>query len=350
MNTVEVKTIPGYRVLIGPGLLEECGRYIQAVHTPCPLALVTDQQVDDRYAPQVTACLEKAGFQVKKFVLPSGEGAKTLENYGRLLHFLAQAKLGRSDLIVTLGGGVVGDLGGFAAATYQRGMAFIQLPTTLLAQVDASVGGKTAVDLPQGKNLVGAFWQPKFVLCDTQCLTSLPRDVWADGAAEAVKSAMIADAQLLENITQGALETQPEAVIARCVQIKADIVAKDEQDHGERQKLNFGHTVAHGIERWSGYRIPHGRAVAIGMAVVTRACVQRGLVSETVWHALEKALDRLELPKDCPAPAKDLAGAAAVDKKRQGDQVTLVLPKQVGMCRLVSIDLAALESFFQDGL
>ncbi|WP_434309661.1 3-dehydroquinate synthase [Hominifimenecus sp. rT4P-3] len=349
MNTVEVKTTSGYRVQIGPGLLGKCGRYILSVHTPCPLVLVTDQHVDSLYASQVTSCLERSGFQVRKFVLPSGEGAKTLENYGHLLQFLAQVGLTRSDLIVTLGGGVVGDLGGFAAATYQRGTAFIQLPTTLLAQVDASVGGKTAVDLPQGKNLAGAFWQPKLVLCDTQCLNSLPRDVWADGAAEAVKSAMIADAGLLEDIAQGALETQPEMVITRCVQIKAAAVEKDEQDHGERQKLNFGHTAAHGIERWSGYSIPHGRAVAIGMAVITRACVQRGLASETVWQALKKALDRLDLPKDCPAPARELAEAAAVDKKRQGGQVTLVLPERIGECRLVPTDLAALEQFFQDG-
>lgn len=350
MKVVEVKTAPGYQVLIGPGLLAQCGRQISKVHPACTAALVTDDKVDGLYAETVVRSLEQAGFRVVKFVLPNGESAKNLENYGRLLSFLAQEQVTRSDLIVTLGGGVVGDLAGFAAASYQRGMAFVQLATTLLAQVDASVGGKTAVDLPEGKNLVGAFWQPKLVLCDTQCLSTLSQEVKADGLGETVKYAMIADRTILDLLAQGGLEREPEEIIARCIQIKADTVAADERDVGERQKLNFGHTVAHGVERWSNYSISHGHAVAMGMAVVTRACVRRGLVSEETWRELERAMDRCGLPKQCPVDAAQLAQAAAADKKRRGGQVTLVLPKQVGECELVPMALTELEGLFRDGL
>lgn len=350
MKVVEVKTAPGYQVLIGPDLLSQCGWRICKVHRPCTAALVTDDVVDGLYAETVTYSLEEAGFRVVKFVLPHGEQSKNLEQYGRLLSFLAQEQVTRSDLIVALGGGVVGDLAGFAAATYLRGMDFVQLATTLLAQVDSSVGGKTAVDLPEGKNLVGAFWQPRMVLCDTRCLDTLSQEIRADGLGETVKYGMIADRGLLQRLAQGGLEREPEEIIARCIQIKADTVKADERDVGERQKLNFGHTVAHGVERWSNYSISHGHAVAIGMAVVTRSSVRRGLTGPETWQELKQAMDRCGLPTQCPVPARELAQAAAADKKRRGGQVTLVLPRTVGECELVPTPLEQLEEIFQDGL
>ena len=350
MKVVEVKTAPGYQVMIGPGLLAQCGAHILQVHKPCTAALVTDDVVDGLYAGTAVRSLEQAGFQVVKFVLPHGEESKNLDNYGRLLSFLAREQVTRSDLIVALGGGVVGDLAGFAAATYQRGMEFVQLATTLLAQVDSSVGGKTAVDLPEGKNLVGAFWQPRLVLCDTDCLTTLPEEIKADGLGETVKYAMIADRNILDRLAEGGLEREPEEIVSRCIQIKADTVAADERDVGERQKLNFGHTVAHGVERWSHYTISHGHAVAIGMAVITRACVRRGRIGGETWQELKNAMDRCGLPTQCPVSAKELAQAAAADKKRRGSQMTLVLPKALGECELVPVPLTELEGFFQDGL
>ena len=350
MKTVEVTTAPAYSVHIGAGLLAQCGKLISAVHKPCTAVLVTDDIVDGLYAPLAASSLEQAGFAVVKFSFPNGERSKTLETYSSLLAFLAQQGITRSDLIVALGGGVVGDLAGFAAATYLRGMEFVQLATTLLAQIDSSVGGKTAVDLPQGKNLVGAFWQPRLVLCDTQCLSTLPDHVLADGLAEAVKYAMIADARLLNLLCSDWMGEYAEKVIARCIHLKALAVEADERDFGERQKLNFGHTAGHAVEKHSSFTITHGHAVAIGMAVVTRACVKRGMVSPETLSSLERALEYNNLPLRCPVSAAILAQGAGSDKKRCGSEITLVLPVEVGVCTLASFPLSQLEEFFQDGL
>lgn len=350
MKTVRINTAPAYSVHIGAGLLPQCGTYIAQVHPLCTAVVVTDSCVDGLYSAAVTASLEKSGFRVVKFVFPHGEQSKNLEQYAALLSFMAEQEVTRSDLIVALGGGVVGDLAGFAAATYQRGIAFVQLPTTLLAQIDSSVGGKTAVDLPQGKNLVGAFWQPKLVLCDPLCLDSLPSEVRADGLGEAVKYGMIADARLLEQLCGDGLTRNPEAVITRCIQIKADAVEADELDNGRRQILNFGHTVGHAIERHSRFTITHGHAVAMGMGVITRACVRRGLVPPETWTTLKQALVQNGLPLDCPVPADVLAQGAAADKKRRGSRITLVLPLEAGRCTLSPTSVDELEAFFADGV
>ncbi len=350
MKRVEVTTSPIYSVLIGPEVLSNCGSHISAVHKPCTAVIVTDDIVNKLYAPAVTQSLSQAGFQVISFVFPNGEQSKTLDTYSKLLSFLVQQGVTRSDLIVALGGGVVGDLAGFAAATYQRGMDFVQIATTLLAQIDSSVGGKTAVDLPEGKNMVGAFWQPKLVLCDINCLSTLPPDVRADGLAEAIKYGMIADRTLLQDLCSGGLEHKAEEIIARCIEIKAQIVAADERDNGERQKLNFGHTAGHSIERHSHFTITHGHGVAIGMAIVTRACVRRGITSSETWSVLKNALAQNQLPDSTSLDAKTLASGAFADKKRRGGSITLVLPDGVGNCSLAPFKLEDLEHFFEDGL
>lgn len=350
MWTVEVKTAPAYEVRIDSGLLSQCGEHITQIHAPCTAVLVTDSCVDLLYAATVSRSLEEAGFQIVKFVFPAGERSKNLETYSSLLSFLAEQEVTRSDLIVALGGGVVGDLAGFAAATYLRGMDFVQLPTTLLAQIDSSVGGKTAVDLPQGKNMAGAFWQPRLVLCDTKCLASLSPEVLSDGLAEAIKYGMIADKGLLRVLRDGGIESAPEEIIARCIQIKADVVAADERDNGMRQLLNFGHTAAHAMEKHSNFALTHGRAVAMGMVVITRACVKQGLVTPEIQERLEDTLTENGLPVSCDFPASILAQGAAADKKRRGDTITLVLPKQLGECVLSRVPLSELENFFQSGL
>lgn len=350
MRTVEVKTAPAYEVRIGSGLLSQCGRHIIQIHAPCTAALVTDSYVDLLYAATVSRSLEEAGFQVVKFVFPAGERSKNLETYSSLLSFLSEQEVTRSDLIVALGGGVVGDLAGFAAATYLRGMDFVQLPTTLLAQIDSSVGGKTAVDLPQGKNLAGAFWQPRLVLCDIKCLASLSAEVLSDGLAEAIKYGMIADKELLRRLRENGNGADPEGIITRCIQIKADVVASDERDNGTRQLLNFGHTAAHAMEKHSNFALTHGRAVAMGMAVITRSCVRQGLVTPEVQEILEDTLTKNGLPVSCDFSALVLAQGAAADKKRRGDAITLVIPKQLGECVLSPVPISELESFFQCGL
>lgn len=350
MKIVEVTTSPAYSVFIGPHLLENSGSHIAAVHKPCNAVVVTDDIVNNLYAPPVVQSLSQAGFRVVTFVFPNGEQSKTLCTYASLLSFMVEQGITRSDLIVALGGGVVGDLAGFAAATYQRGMDFVQIATTLLAQIDSSVGGKTAVDLPEGKNLVGAFWQPRLVLCDTRCLSTLPPQIRADGLAEAIKYGMIADCDLLNILCSGGLDSDPEHIIARCIQIKAQMVAADERDNGERQKLNFGHTAGHSIERHSNFTITHGHGVAIGMAVVTRACVRRGMITPKTLDTLEQALSQNHLPIHSPINAHTMAQGAFADKKRRGDSITLVLPDEVGKCSLVPFKLEELEAFFADGL
>ena len=350
MKIVEVNTSPTYSVKIGTCLLETCGSHIAAVHTPCTAVVVTDNIVNNLYAPTVVHSLSQAGFQVVTFVFPNGEQSKTLATYSSLLSFMAEQGITRSDLIVALGGGVVGDLAGFAASTYQRGMNFVQIATTLLAQIDSSVGGKTAVDLPEGKNLVGAFWQPRLVLCDTRCLSTLPPQILADGLAEAIKYGMIADENLLESLYSGGLDSNPEEIIARCIQIKAQVVASDERDNSERQKLNFGHTAGHSIEKHSNFTITHGHGVAMGMAVVTRACVRRGMINPKTLEVLEQALVKNHLPIHSPIDAHTMAQGAFADKKRRGGSITLVLPDEIGKCSLVPFKLEELEAFFADGL
>lgn len=347
MKVLEIHTSPAYSVRVAPNLLKECGSHIKQIHAPCTAVLVTDSYVDTLYSKCVVQSLEANGFQIIKFVFPQGERSKNMEQYTALLTFMAEHDVTRSDLIVALGGGVVGDLAGFAAATYQRGINFVQLPTTLLAQIDSSVGGKTAVDLPQGKNLVGAFWQPELVLCDTTCLDTLSDEVRSDGLAEAIKYGMIADAQLLDDLCNDGLRRDPESVIARCIQIKADAVEADEHDNGQRQILNFGHTAGHAMERHSNYALTHGRAVAMGMATVTRACVRRGLTAPETQQRLEQALETNGLPNTSTLPADVLAQLAAADKKRRGGYITLVLPERVGKCVLSRVPMSELEDYFR---
>ena len=265
MNAVQVKASREYDVLIGAGLLDRCGELIAAVHKPCTAAIITDDTVNALYGERVEASLAAAGYKVVRFVFPHGEENKNLMTFAAAQNFLAENRLSRSDLVVALGGGVVGDLAGFVAATYLRGIRFVQLPTTLLAAVDSSVGGKTAVDLPAGKNLCGCFSQPSLVLCDYETLSTLPEETFAEGCAEVVKYGVLADEGFFSALEEKGVKGEEEAVITRCVSIKRDVVCADEFDNGERQKLNLGHTVGHAIEQNSNFSVSHGAAVAMGM-------------------------------------------------------------------------------------
>ena len=271
IRTIPVRVRPPYDVRIGSGLLGRCGDYLAALLGQRRIAVLADDTVASLYLDTVTAALEDAGFAVCSHIFPSGEGRKNLSTLTELLEFLASEHLTRTDCVAALGGGVTGDMAGFAAAVYLRGIRYVQLPTTLLAAVDSSVGGKTAVDLTAGKNLAGAFCQPAAVICDTDCLKTLPPDVFADGAAEAVKTGVLSDEALFALFEDGTLTADPGEVIARCVAYKAGVVERDEKEQGERKLLNLGHTVGHAIEKCSGYVIPHGHAVAAGLAVIARA-------------------------------------------------------------------------------
>ena len=267
--------------------------------------------------------------------------------YTNMLEFLAENHFTRSDAVAALGGGVTGDMAGFAAASYLRGISFIQIPTTFLAAVDSSVGGKTGVNLKSGKNLAGAFHQPSLVICDTECLKTLPEETFADGVSEAVKCGMLENFEMLEKMQS---EYDVEEIIAQCVEIKRSVVCEDEHDTGMRQLLNFGHTIGHTIEKNSGYTITHGHAVSMGMAAITLAAERDGIAEKGTYEYLCSVLKKCRLPIDCPFSAEDIYSVALSDKKRNGNSITLVLPEKVGKCILYKTDTDKLLDFIKKGL
>ena len=350
MTEILVQTTSAYPVLVGHGLLKEAGVLLKSYLKGETLCIVSDDKVNALYGDLLENKLRQAGYHTVRFVFPAGEGSKNGNTYLELLSFLAQNGLSRSDGIVALGGGVAGDLAGFAAATYLRGVPFAQIPTSLLAMVDSSVGGKTAIDLPQGKNLVGAFYQPKVVLCDIDLLETLPRTAFLDGCAEVIKYGVIGNKPLFDLLATEGPEFDREEVIACCIRQKADVVAGDETDNGLRQLLNLGHTIGHAIERCSDLAWSHGRAVAAGMAIVVRSAVKAGFCSAADAVRLEAVLRKFDLPVQCEFSAAQLAVAALSDKKRRGGSLTLVMPFCIGDTRLHPIPVTELEAFLEGGL
>lgn len=349
MRTIPVNTNPPYAVAIGPGLLKDCGARLREVVPPCHMAVVTDSTVGPLYLETVTESLNAAGYAVSAYTFPAGEGSKNFETLSGILEFLASEHLTRTDCLIALGGGVVGDMAGFAAACYLRGIRCVQMPTTLLSAVDSSVGGKTAIDLRAGKNLAGAFLQPAAVLCDTDCLKTLPPAVFADGAAEAVKTGVLCDGTLFALFEDGTLKADPAEVIARCVAYKAGVVERDEKEQGERKLLNLGHTVGHAIEKCSGYAIPHGHAVAAGLAVIARASEALGWAEEPIAARICACLRKNALPVSAEYAPEALAEAALADKKRAGGNITLVIPKKIGLCELKTMPVAELLPVIRAG-
>ncbi len=350
MKTIHVTASSEYDVKIGGGLLSALGTELSKVCNVGTAAIISDSNVWPLYGNAATAALESAGFRVVNFVFPAGEAHKSGANYLMILNFLAKNHITRSDCIIALGGGVVGDISGFAAATYLRGIAYIQVPTTLLAAVDSSIGGKTAIDLDAGKNLAGAFCQPRLVLCDTDLLNTLPEDIFRDGCAEVVKYGVLFDDTLFSTLLQSGLAFDRESVIARCVELKRDVVAQDEFDTGERQKLNLGHTIGHAVEALSNFTISHGQAVAIGMAIVTGAAVKYGICGSESLDAILKILSKFQLPSATDHTAQALFESALSDKKRSGSSVTLVVPERIGKCNLRPTKVDELKDFIEAGL
>lgn len=350
MRTVHVNASNEYDVLIGSGLLKKSGELIRRVIKAKKLCLVTDDTVDALYAEKVVNHLTKVGFDVIKFVFPHGEASKSAETYLSLMGFLAKNHITRTDALVALGGGVVGDLTGFAAATFNRGMDFIQIPTTLLAAVDSSVGGKTAIDIPEGKNLVGAFHQPKLVIMDTDTLRTLPDDIYRDGCAEIIKYGVICDKELFDKLADTHVKEAEEEVICRCIEIKRDIVSEDEFDKGARALLNLGHTVGHAVEACSNFGISHGSAVAIGMKIVAKASVKHGVCDSACLDAIENILTNYGFPLNVPYTAEELTEVALSDKKRDGDSITLIVPEGIGRCVCRKTKTTDLLAFIKAGL
>lgn len=350
MNTVTVTASKSYDVLIGSGLLNDIGHHVAQFKKCTKVAIISDSNVWSFYGDAVSDSLRKYGIDFCYYVFPAGEVSKNGNTYLSILNFLAENRITRSDMLIALGGGVVGDITGFAAATYLRGIGYIQVPTSLLAMVDSSVGGKTAIDLPTGKNLVGAFCQPTLVLCDIDALDTLPRDIFRDGCAEVIKYGILYDKILFDHLLVKGLDFDREAVISRCVELKSNVVAEDEFDTGARQMLNLGHTLGHGIEAQSDFTVSHGQAVAIGMALVSKASVKLSICDVNTYARIIAVLEKFTLPITTDCTPQMLLNSALSDKKRFGATVNLIVPQKIGACIIHPTPVSELLTFIEAGL
>ncbi len=350
MTVIEVNASKSYQIKIGRDILHTLGQQTAALQPGANVCIISETTVWPLYGNTAEESLRQAGHETCHYIFSAGEQSKNGTIFLQILNFLAENQLTRTDLIVALGGGVVGDLAGFCAASFLRGIRFIQIPTTLLAAVDSSVGGKTAIDLPAGKNLAGAFWQPSLVLCDLTCLDTLPRETFLDGCAEIIKTAILFDPEMFDQLLRQGPDFDQETIIARCVAHKRDIVNADELEHGLRQKLNLGHTIGHSVEAMSSFTISHGKAVAIGTAIAARSAAAQGLCSSQTSSLCQQLLKRFDLPIDTTFSAEALCTMALSDKKRSGGTIHLILPRSIGDCVIYPLPVTQLQSFIQAGL
>lgn len=336
-----------YQVLIQHGSLDRLGEIAAQTCRGRRSVIVTDENVSRLYLDQALQSLYAAGFTASGAIVPAGESSKSPARLLELYEQFHQAGISRTDPVIALGGGVVGDLAGFAAATYLRGVPLIQVPTTLLAQVDSSIGGKTGIDLPCGKNLAGAFYQPKAVIMDPGLLRSLARSRMAEGMAEVIKYGLIGDTALLEQIEKKTYDL--EWILERCVRIKTSVVSRDEKDSGERMLLNFGHTVGHAIEKVTNYqKYTHGEAVAIGMVAAAAIGEHLGHTRAGTCERIKTLLTNYQLPVSAPLPAESLFEAIRSDKKRLADRIYVVLLRQAGDAFLLPMDPNQLDNVLQE--
>ncbi len=350
MRKVIVSASTEYAILIGRGLLAQAGAEIKKRIQPCKAAVITDSVVETLYAEQVETSLKEAGFSICRFAFPAGEASKNISTLSDILEFLAEEEVTRQDIIVALGGGVTGDMAGFAAAVYQRGIRFVQIPTTFLAAVDSSVGGKTAIDLKAGKNMAGAFYQPQLVLCDVDTLDTLPEDIFADGIAETLKYGVIGDEALFEKIASGDFKKDLEEIIETCVKMKRDIVMEDEFDTGLRQLLNLGHTLGHAIEKRSGFTLSHGHAVAIGLHLIAKAAEEKGIAAAGLAEKIKAALEKNHLPVQTEYTAQEITEGVLKDKKRRGGEISFVFPESIGHCEIVKVPVNDVEALVEKAI
>ena len=338
-----------YPIYIENGILARAEEYISKCFSGKKIMVISDDNVFPLYGESLISSLNACGYDCHSLVLPHGEPTKCFQTLPEIYSALLTAKISRSDLVIALGGGVIGDLAGFAAASFLRGVKLVQIPTSLLAQVDSSVGGKVAVDLPQGKNLVGAFYHPKLVLIDPDVLDTLPPHFISDGMGEVIKYGCIKDSSLFDQLCahDSFEDLKPELteIIAMCVDIKRMVVEADQFDTGERMLLNFGHTLAHTIEQYYHYeRESHGEAVGIGMYQITKIAEEKGLTAPGCAEKIKKALEIYGLPSSCGLPMSDLTEAVKLDKKNLNGHLNVVLLKEIGESYVYPTD----AGFFPD--
>ncbi len=339
MKKVSVCCSASYDILIKRGILADAGEMISDTFDGKRFCIVTDDNVAKLYLRPLCDALALNGVACESFVFPNGEKNKTMQTVERIMEFLSEKKFTRSDMLIALGGGIVGDVTGFAAAIYQRGIEFIQIPTTVLAAVDSSVGGKTGVNLGGLKNQVGCFWQPSLVICDPECFKTLPKTEYASGMAEVIKYAAICKKELGDDILA---DEDIAEIIAQCVRIKRDIVQCDERDTGKRQLLNLGHTFGHAVEKATDNAFTHGQAVAIGTVMAFRAAEKLGICPAGEIEKVKKLCASQNLPIKSGCSFDDLWTAMQSDKKRMGGKITLVLPRSFGDTILYKTDMSAL--------
>ncbi|MEG0546585.1 MAG: 3-dehydroquinate synthase [Oscillospiraceae bacterium] len=337
MKKVTVNKENKYEILIADNLLNSSGELIRAVTKAKTAAIITDDIVDELYSNRVVNSLKKSGFETVKFVFKNGEKSKNISTLSEILEFLATNHLTRTDVIIALGGGVVGDIAGFAAGCYLRGIDYVQIPTTLLSAVDSSVGGKTAIDLQSGKNLAGLFYSPKLVICDYKTLDTLPDSIFSDGMAEVIKYAVLFDSEFFDFLNTVNARENLEIIIEKCVLFKRDIVIEDEFEKGNRAVLNLGHTIGHAIEKCSDFNVSHGSAVAIGMAMISKSAFLNGNSDEDITNEIIEILKKYSLPFSTEFKKSELYDIMLNDKKCDGDDITLILPKKIGECKMVKI-------------
>ncbi len=344
MKKIFVDVSKSYNVIVEKDSIATCGKLIREVKDACTAVIISDDTVYPLYGETVEKSLKESGFSVLSFVFAAGERSKNLATAGEILQFLAENKVARSDVLVALGGGVVGDMVGFCASVYLRSIPYVQIPTTVLAAVDSSVGGKTGIDLSYGKNLVGSFYHPLLVVCDTDVFSTLSREIYTDGLCEVIKYGCILDKALFDLLAKGKFDECLEDVVARCIELKADIVSQDEFDNGIRQILNYGHTMGHAIEALSDFSISHGRSVAAGMVCIEKAA------GSGFDKDIKNVLDVYDINVECPYTAEEITQRATNDKKIKNGALSLILLKEIGKSVISPMPVEDICEFFAKGV
>lgn len=340
-----------YNIYFEKNIIFKIGEYLKENYSHKKIAIITDENLEKLYAVELNRSIQELGFDTEIISVKPGEESKSIETLQEVYRSLSIFKFGRQDLIITLGGGVIGDLGGFAASTYLRGVDYIQVPTSLLAQVDSSIGGKVAVDLPWGKNLVGSFYHPKAVFIDTELLKTLDERFFHDGLAEVIKYGFIRDEAIINELIKfnndEELLNNIEEIIYKCCSIKKAIVERDEKDFGERMLLNFGHTLGHAVERYFEYKkYSHGEAVAIGMVGITRKSEGLFITEKGTSKLLEDILKKYNLPVEVPVMDRNsLFDAIVLDKKSCSENINLILLKKIGQGIIKKVPISEIENY-----
>ena len=352
MKTIDINTSNNYKVYVGdnniisPGFLSEIfGELFKNNESPKCL-VVTDDIVDKIHFELLKSSLDDLKINYSKIVLKNGEGSKNILEYKNIIDALAKSDLKKNDIVIAYGGGVIGDISGFAASTWLRGIRYIQVPTTLLSMVDSSVGGKCAIDIEYGKNLVGSFWQPSAVITNIDFLKTLPQNILSDGMSEVIKSAILKSSELFEHLENNGFNFNAEYVVSETVSIKNYFVSNDERENNIRQMLNLGHTIAHAIEKLSNYKIPHGTAVAIGLDKICALSTHYGILSNSSYERIHKLLIKFNLPFETNFSIDEMIDIIKIDKKTHGNKINIILPKEIGLCDIQTISLSELDTYF----